>query len=46
MEKRAADMTFIRDLASRSGIPFELLYCMSNAKPGTIAAAPTSNPTP
>ena len=46
MEKRAADMAFIRDTAAKAGIPFELLYRMSNAQPGTIAAAPTSNPTP
>ena len=45
MEKRAADMAYIRDLASRNGLPFELLYRMSNAQPGTIAATP-SNPTP
>jgi len=47
MEKRAADMAFIRDLAARNGIPFELLYRMTNAQPGTVAAAPApSNPTP
>lgn len=43
MEKRAQDMAFIKDLASRSGIPFELLFRMSNAQPGTVAAATPSN---
>lgn len=46
MEKRAADMAYIRDLASRNGLPFELLYRMSNAQPGSIATPPPSNPTP
>jgi len=45
MEKRAADMAFIRDTAAKAGIPFELLYRMSNAQPGTVATTP-SNPTP
>lgn len=48
MEKRAADMAYIRDLASRAGLPFELLYRMSNAQPGSMSAAgtppPSSNP--
>ena len=48
MEKRAADMAYIRDLASRNGLPFELLYRMSNAQPGAIptpaAPAPAPNP--
>ena len=45
MEKRAADMAFIRDLASRNGIPFELLYRMTNAQPGTVTAAPAPSNT-
>ena len=45
MEKRAADMAFIRDLASRNGIPFELLFKQSGTAPGTIDAASTT-PTP
>lgn len=45
MEKRAADMAFIRDLAARNGIPFELLFKQSNTPPGTIGAASTT-PTP
>ena len=39
MEKRAADMAYIRDLATRAGLPFELLYRMSNAQPGSMSAA-------
>lgn len=46
MEKRAADMAYIRDLASRNGLPFELLYRMSNAQPGSIATPPPSQPQP
>lgn len=45
MAKRAEDMTYIKDLAAQSGIPFELLYRMSNAQPGAVAAAPTTEPT-
>ena len=45
MEKRAADMAFIRDLAARNGIPFELLYRMTNAQPGTVTAAPAPSNT-
>jgi len=45
MEKRAADMAFIRDLAARNGLPFELLYRMSNTQPGTTNAG-TPNPPP
>ena len=45
MEKRAADMAFIRDLAARNGIPFELLFKQTNTPPGTVSAAST-NPTP
>lgn len=41
MEKRAQDMAFIKDLAARSGVPFELLYRMTNAQPGSIDAAST-----
>ena len=41
MEKRAQDMAFIRDLAARAGVPFELLYRMSNAQPGSVNAAST-----
>ena len=44
MEKRATDMAFIRDLAARNGLPFELLYRMSNAQPGAVATPPPSNP--
>ena len=45
MEKRAADMAFIRDLAARNGIPFELLFKQTNTPPGTVSAASTT-PTP
>jgi len=45
MEKRAQDMTFIKDLAERNGLPFELLYRMTNAQPGAVAAAPSTEPT-
>jgi len=48
MEKRAQDMAFIRDLAARNGLPFELLYRMSNTQPGTTqpsgSTPPPSNP--
>jgi capsid protein len=46
MEKRAADMAYIRDLATRAGLPFELLYRMSNAQPGSMSAAGATAPTP
>ena len=45
MEKRAADMAFIRDLAARNGIPFELLFKQSGTAPGAIDAA-SATPTP
>lgn len=45
MEKRAQDMAFIRDLAARNGLPFELLYRMSNTQPGTTNAG-TATPPP
>ena len=44
MEKRAADMSFIRDLATRAGLPFELLYRMSNAQPGAVQMQPEPEP--
>jgi capsid protein len=46
MEKRAQDMSFIRDLAVSSGVPFELLYKMTNVQPGTTTAQPGTTPTP
>jgi lambda family phage portal protein len=46
MEKRAADMAFIRDLAARNGIPFELLFKQTNTPPGTVSAASPSAPQP
>jgi hypothetical protein len=45
MAKRAEDMTYIKDLAASAGIPFELLYRMTNAQPGAVAAAPSTEPT-
>jgi capsid protein len=44
MEKRASDMAFIRDLATRNGLPFELLYRMSNAQPGAVQMQPEPEP--
>ena len=46
MQKRAQDMAFIRDLAVSSGVPFELLYKMTNVQPGTTTAQPGTTPTP
>lgn len=42
MEKRAQDMAYIVDLAKRTGVPFELLYRMTNAQPGSVNAASTT----
>ena len=36
MQKRAADMVHIKDLAEEYGIPFELLFRPSNTPVGTI----------
>ena len=46
MEKRAADMAHIQNLATQYGIPFELLFRPSNTPLGTVAAVDTAEPVP
>ena len=46
MKKRAEDMVFIRDLATSTGLPFELLYKMTNVQPGTTTSQAGTTPTP
>jgi len=46
MEKRAADMAHIQNLAKQYGIPFELLFRPSNTPLGTVAQVDTAEPLP
>jgi len=46
MEKRAADMAHIQNLAKQYGIPFELLFRPTNTPLGTVAAVDTAEPLP
>ena len=46
MEKRAADMAHIQNLAKQYGIPFELLFRPSNTPLGTVAQVDQSEPLP
>lgn len=46
MEKRAADMAHIQNLAKQYGIPFELLFRPSNTPLGTVAQVDTAEPQP
>lgn len=46
MEKRAADMAHIQNLAKQYGIPFELLFRPTNTPLGTVAAVDTAEPMP
>ena len=39
MQKRAADMAHIKDLAAEYGIPFELLFRPTNTPVGTVQPA-------
>ena len=41
MAKRAEDMSFIVNLAQKTGIPIEMLYKPTNVQPGTIAPTAT-----
>jgi len=40
MQKRAADMVHIKDLAAEYGIPFELLFRPTNTPVGTVVTGP------
>jgi capsid protein len=46
MEKRAADMAHIQNLAKQYGIPFELLFRPTNTPLGTVAQVDTAEPLP
>ena len=46
MEKRAADMAHIQNLAKQYGIPFELLFRPSNTPLGTVAQVDQAEPLP
>lgn len=46
MEKRAADMAHIQELAKQYGIPFELLFRPTNTPLGTVASVDTAEPLP
>ena len=46
MEKRAADMAHIQNLAKQYGIPFELLFRPTNTPLGTVAQVDTAEPQP
>lgn len=46
MEKRAADMAHIQNLAKQYGIPFELLFRPTNTPIGTLAQVDTAEPQP
>jgi capsid protein len=46
MEKRAADMAHIQNLAKQYGIPFELLFRPTNTPLGTVAQVDTAEPMP
>ena len=46
MEKRAADMAHIQNLATQYGIPFELLFRPTNTPLGTVASVDTAEPIP
>ena len=46
MEKRAADMAHIQNLAKQYGIPFELLFRPSNTPLGTVASVDQAEPAP
>jgi hypothetical protein len=44
MNKRAADMVHIQDLAKQYGIPFELLFRPTNTPIGTVEAVDEDEP--
>jgi hypothetical protein len=44
MNKRAADMVHIQDLAKQYGIPFELLFRPTNTPIGTVKAVDEDEP--
>jgi capsid protein len=46
MEKRAADMAHIQNLAKQYGIPFELLFRPTNTPLGTVAQVDQAEPLP
>jgi capsid protein len=46
MEKRAADMAHIQNLARQYGIPFELLFRPTNTPLGTVAQVDQAEPLP
>lgn len=46
MEKRAADMAHIQNLAKQYGIPFELLFRPTNTPVGSVEAVDQADPAP
>ena len=46
MEKRAADMAHIQNLAKQYGIPFELLFRPTNTPVGSVEQVDQAEPAP